>query len=127
MSAHTNCTHPATKSARATCRKLNAAQTPDAGSYAFQDEMEKEMARTAVYLPDAEPKTHVVTRSTWKGYREITVEIDVTIWGAQPDSSVQGKIIAWGEKRLSYVSATGARNNLDVSRVKAVRALMTNV
>jgi len=137
MSVHANCTHPATKSARAACRRdsknfpgMKLATTTDPGSYAFQDEMEREMARTAVY--ETEPveskiKTHVVTRSTWKGYREITVEIDVKIWGAQPDSTVTGKIVAWGEKRLTYVSATGARNNLDTQRVKAVRALMTNV
>lgn len=152
MSVHANCTHPATKSARAACRRdsknfpgMKLATTTDPGSYAFQDELEREMARTAVYTGPAqvdnpeeydriaalikgdETKTHVVTRSTWKGYREITVEIDVKIWGAQPDSTVTGKIVAWGEKRLTYVSATGARNNLDTERVKAVRALMTNV
>lgn len=135
MSAHAKCTHPATKSARAACRRdsknfpgMKLATTTDPGSYAFQDEMDAEMRRTAVYETEPiETKTHVVTRSTWKGYREITVEIDVKIWGAQPDSSVRGKIVAWGEKRLTYVSATGARNNLDTERVKAVRALMTNV
>jgi hypothetical protein len=135
MSAHANCTHPATKSARAACRRDTknfpgtklAAPTVDHGSYTFQDEMDAEMRRTAVYetepVESAPALNHVITRSTWKGYRNFTVAIAVTVWGAQPDTEFQGKIVAWGEKRLSYVSATGTRNTIDTSRVKGVRAL----
>ena len=128
MSAHQHCTHPATKSARAACRKAAAATVKtDSGSYAFQDEMEREMARTAVYetepVESAPALGHVVTRSTWRGYRNFRVAIAVTVWGAQPDTEFHGKIVAWGEKRLSYVSAMGTRNTLDVSRVKSVTAL----
>lgn len=150
MSAHAHCTHPATKAARARCRKdtKNFPGTklaaPSAGSYDFQDKLDAEMRRTAVYTgpgkidnpeeyeristlietaESAPALGHVVTRSTWKGYRNFRVSIAVTVWGAQPDTEFQGKIVAWGEKRLSYVSATGTRNTIDASRVKAVTAL----
>ena len=151
MSAHKFCTHPATKSARAACRRDSKnfpgtkLAAPDAGSYAFQDEMDAEMRRTAVYVDDSHtsrlerelaeydenpgqmPKTHVVTRSTWKGYRNFNVVISVTVWGAQPDTEFHGKIVAWGEKRFSYVSSTGARNTIDADRVKSVSAILDRV
>lgn len=148
MSAHANCTHPATKSARAACRKAAAAAvTTDAGSYDFQDALEAEMRRTAVYTgpakvdnpeeyaristliadSESETKTHVVTRSTWKGYRNFDMVISVKIWGAQPDTEFHGKIVAWGEKRFSYVSPTGARHTIDADRVKSVSATLDRV
>lgn len=130
MSAHKFCTHPATKSARAACRKaagstLNTARlvretgTEDDRFLARleSESIEREAAESAPALG------HVVTRSTWKGYRNFRVAIHVTVWGAQPDTEFHGKIVAWGEKRLSYVSATGTRNTIDASRVKRVEAL----
>lgn len=114
MSAHIDCPHPATKAARAACRRKNVKTAPV-------------VADLPQGTDTAGIKTQTVTRTTWRAYRYIDVEIHVTIWGAQPDTSYIGRIVAWGEKRLSYVSSTGARNTIDADRVKSVNALMTNV
>lgn len=135
MSAHANCTHAKTKSARAACRrdtknfpgtKLAAPATVEA------------VATAAIETPAAgfkwEPGTsqgvfgegdewmnmggQPVTRENWKTHRDLVIEITITTHGVQGDHFIIGKITAWGEKNFRYVSQTGASTTVAAERVR---------
>lgn len=136
MSAHANCTHPATKSARAACRRI-ARNFPG-----IQTEVEiiappeasaEDMALKATGFK-WEPGTNQgrfneedewvtlsgqpVTRENWKTYRDLVLELTITTHGVQGDHFIIGKVVAWGEKFFRYVSQTGASTMVDVERVR---------
>lgn len=161
MSAHQFCTHPATKAARAKCRResekgLSGVRKP---ATTFEDRLARELAEydenpgqmptAAQIMPAEEPveaievdnkeeyrrlcaliednrnakKGKAVTRETWREFRDLDVEIEYEVWGSQPNHQLVGRLVTWGEKKLSYVSKVGKRNTIDVTRVLSVKAV----
>lgn len=145
MSAHANCTHAKTKSARAACRRdtKNFPGTKLAAPAAtLESRLERELAEydeNPGQMPKAagfkwEPGTNQgrfneedewvtlsgqpVTRENWKTYRDLVLELTITTHGAQGDHFIIGKAVAWGEKFFRYVSQTGASTMVDVERVR---------
>lgn len=140
MSAHANCTHPATKSARAACRRASGVVKPAAVPADIDNPTE--YLRIAALIETAptaagfkwEPGTsqgkfgegdewmtlsgQPVTRENWKTYRDLVIELTIATHGVQGDHFIIGKITAWGEKFFRYVSATGASTMVDVERVR---------
>jgi hypothetical protein len=115
MPAHQNCTHPATKAARAKCRRENKpATTPrivtDADEVkSLQDEVEAAKA-------DLIGKR--VTPQNWRDFRGMKVEIELGVWGSQPNHRVIGEIKAWGTQYMSYlVPFYGKVNRVRTDRV----------
>lgn len=129
MSAHANCTHPATKSARAACRRSARnfpgvtvkdvkVETPEPTSLAFK----WEPGTSQGVFGEGDEWTNLggqpVTRENWKTYRDLVVEITITTHGVHGDHFIIGKVVAWGEKNFRYVSQTGTSNTVAAERVR---------
>ena len=120
MSAHAKCTHPATKSARAACRRQSGAIAVPA-----HIDNPDEYRRIAALLPtpdDMKCRSGLkIDRSCWKGYRHAVIVFTIETLGVQGDDTREGKIIAWGEKFMSYRSATGHTTRVPVERIRDAR------
>lgn len=140
MSAHANCTHPATKSARAACRKLAASPIAVPANIDNPDEYRR---IATLIAEDSAPKAagfkwepgtnqgrfneedewvtlsgQPVTRENWKTYRDLVLELTITTHGVHGDHFIIGKVVAWGEKNFRYVSQTGASTTVAAERVR---------
>lgn len=145
MSAHKFCTHPATKSARAACRRA-AAKAETAPT--FQDRLSRELAEydenpgqmpEPVVLDDKAEyrrlceeieaarnakKGQVVTRENWREFRDLDVEIIILNQSNAGQAEYVGRIVAWGPQRFSYRSKfTGTLNHAKAPLVVSVVAV----
>lgn len=140
MSAHLNCTHPATKSARALCRKmarnfpgieskaLTAAQVMPAEEpiEAVEVDNKEEYRRLCALIEENRnaKKGQVVTRENWREFRDLDVEIIILNNSPEGQAEYVGRITAWGEKRFSYRSVfTRTLNHASAPLVVSVVAV----
>ncbi|QEQ93667.1 hypothetical protein SEA_ZUKO_89 [Streptomyces phage Zuko] len=146
MSAHSFCTHPATKSARAACRRAMKAATQPAAEITTR--LERELAEydknpgqmpEPVVLDDKAEyrrlceeieaarnakKGQGVTVENWREFRDLDVEIIILNQSNAGQAEYVGRIVAWGPKRFSYRSKfTGTLNHAKSPLVVSVVAV----
>lgn len=122
MSAHTNCTHPATKSARAACRKLTASTITVPAN--IDNPAEYRRIATLIQADDMKVTPGLkIDRSCWKGYRHAVIRFTIETLGVQGDDTREGKIVYWGEKFMAYQSATGHNTRVPVERIRDARTV----
>jgi len=78
--------------------------------------------RDEVEQTRAEQVGQEVTAENWREFKGRTIEIELEVWGAQPNHKATGQIIAWGAQYMTYaVPFYGTSNRVKTERV--VRAI----
>lgn len=107
--SHANCIHPATKPARAKCRRARA-KFADALTAALTETVE---APAPVFEPVR------VTVDTWRDFRDVPVRIATQLDDETQSEHASGvKLSGWGKQWVNYINDEGKTKRVSVTCVR---------